>query len=150
MNDKPPNAESQVPLPDRDNWFTRIAIDVIESQLINEQATAADWRVLHAICKRQGFNDRKTYALYLAKVAESAFCSRVVACRAIKFWIEVRALIKTKKDRRNVFEIATSLPPDSELATTRPTRKQKTPDRDSRGRMTGTSWTKKPVKLRKR
>jgi hypothetical protein len=70
-----------------------------------DSATAADWRVLLAIANHQGYKNRRTFPLYVAKTAEEARCSRRQALKSISWWVKVGALIKTKRRRVNVYEI---------------------------------------------
>jgi len=94
-------------------WFLRVATDTLKSPYIMDNASATDWRVLLCIANHQGYQNRKTFPLYIARTAEEARCSRRTAIRSISWWCKVGALIKTKCRRMNVYEIPQhfSVPP---------------------------------------
>ena len=95
------------------NWFLRLPIDVVTNDYINENASATDWRVYMAIAKHQGYQNRRTYPIPIARTAEEARCSRRAAIRSISWWVNLGAVIKTKSRRMNVYEIPRhfSVPP---------------------------------------
>ncbi len=94
-------------------WFLRLPTEIVKSAYIMDNASATDWRVLLAIAKHQGYQNRRTFPLYIAKTAEEARCSRRAADRSISWWVSIGALLKTKRRRVNVYEIPRhfSVPP---------------------------------------
>ena len=86
-------------------WFLRLPTDIVKDAYIMTNASATDWRVLLAIAKHQGYQNRRTFPLYIARTAEEARCSRRAAFRSIGWWVSVGALLKTKRRRMNVYEI---------------------------------------------
>lgn len=94
-------------------WFLRLPTDIVKDAYIMTNASATDWRVLLAIAKHQGYQNRRTFPIYIARTAEEARCSRRAAFRSIGWWVSVGALLKTKRRRMNVYEIPRnfSVPP---------------------------------------
>jgi hypothetical protein len=86
-------------------WFLRVPVDIIRDPYIMKNASATDWRVYLAIAKHQGYQNRKTFPLSIAKTAEEAHCSRRAAFRSITWWTQIGALCKSKRRRMNVYEI---------------------------------------------
>jgi hypothetical protein len=124
-------------------WFLRLPTDVIKNAYIMDNASAMDWRVLLAIAKHQGYQNRRTFPLYIAKTAEEARCSRRAAIRSISWWVSIGALLKTKRRRVNVYEIPRhfSVPPGISV-----TPRHNTPralKRDAQGRIMPLAGTPK-------
>jgi hypothetical protein len=94
-------------------WFLRLPTDIVSNPFIMDNSSAADWRVLLAIAKHQGYKNRRTFPIYVAKTAEEARCCRRQALMSIDWWTKVGVLLKTKKRRVNAYEIAQhfQLPP---------------------------------------
>jgi hypothetical protein len=86
-------------------WFLRLPTDITTNPYIQDNASATDWNVLHAIVQHQGYHNRKTFPIPIDRTAEEARCSRRAAIRSISWWVSLGALIKTKKRRMNVYEI---------------------------------------------
>lgn len=128
---------------EKGQWFLRLPTDVVKNPYVMDNASATDWRVLLAIAKHQGYQNRKTFPTYIVKTAEEARCSRRQAQRSITWWVKVGALLKTKRRRINVYEIPRhfSVPPgigDSPRHNTPRILK-----RDNQGRIVPTHGTRK-------
>ena len=82
---------------EKGQWFLRLPTDVVNNTYVMDNASATDWRVLLAIAKHQGYQNRRTFPIYVAKTAEEARCSRRAALRSISWWVSVGALLKTKR-----------------------------------------------------
>ena len=94
-------------------WFLRLPNDIVMNTYVMENASATDSRVLLAIARHQGYQNRRTYPIPIARTAEEARCSRRAAIRSISWWVNLGALIRTKRRRMNVYEIPRhfSVPP---------------------------------------
>ena len=124
-------------------WFLRLPTDIVKDAYIMTNASATDWRVLLAIAKHQGYQNRRTFPLYIARTAKEARCSRRAAFRSIGWWVSVGALLKTKRRRMNVYEIPRnfSVPPGIGASP-----RHNTPrilKRDGKGRIVPTHGTRK-------
>ena len=86
-------------------WFLRLPTDIVKDAYIMTNASATDWRVLLAIVRHQGYQNRRTFPLYISKTAEEARCTTRTVFRSIKWWVKIGALIKSKRRRMNVYEI---------------------------------------------
>lgn len=93
-------------------WFLRFPTNIVKSLYIMDNASAADWRVLLAICQHQGWKKgaryRKTFPLAIDQTAEEARCDRRTVFRSVNWWCKMDALRKTKDRRHNVYEIMMS------------------------------------------
>jgi hypothetical protein len=124
-------------------WFLRLPTDIVKDAYIMTNASATDWRVLLAIAKHQGYQNRRTFPLYIARTAEEARCSRRAAFRSIGWWVSVGALLKTKRRRMNVYEIPRnfSVPPGIGASPRHNTPRRL--KRDYQGRIVPTHGTRK-------
>ena len=130
--------------PDKEtHWFLRLPTDILKSDYIMSNATAADWRVLISIAKHQGYQTRRTFPLSIAKTTEEARCDRRTVFRSIGWWCKVGALLKTKRRRVNVYEIPRhfTAPPGIGDSLRHNTRRQ--PKRDGQGRFVPSRVTRK-------
>ena len=136
---------------DRDDqkraWFMRVATAIIKSPEIMDDASATDWRILLTICQHQGWKKgpryRKTFPLSVSRTAEEARCSRRAALRSIGWWCRMGALRKTKDHRRNVYEIAITLPPSPGIGASPRHNTPRNPKRGDMGRYVPSAVTRK-------
>jgi len=87
------------------HWFLRVPCGVLEPAIL-DHASAADWRVLLAIARHQGYQNWRTFPISVDRTAEEARCTRRSVFRALEFWVKTGVLIKTKRRRMNVYEVA--------------------------------------------
>jgi len=116
-------------------WFIRIPNDIPRDPFIMDNASATDWRVYLAIAKYQGYQNRRTFPIYIDKTAEEARCSRRAAIRSISWWCKVGALLKTKHRRINVYEIPQHFKVPSGMGASPRHNMPKSPYRDNLGRI---------------
>jgi len=87
---------------------------VVENAEIMKNASAVDWRILHALEQHAGYNTWKTFPLSLAHIAKDAFCSRRAAIRSTRWWRQM-GIIGIRRDKRfNIYEILRILQPSPE------------------------------------
>jgi len=86
---------------------------IVLSPEIMDNASALDWRVLHAIELHQGY---KTWRcrLSLGLIAQVARCSRKSAGNSSRWWAEMGVLKITRTGKSNIFEVVQDfqLPPE--------------------------------------
>jgi len=124
-------------------WFLRLPTDIVKDAYIMTNASATDWRVLLAIAKHQGYQNRRTFPLYIARTAEEARCSRRAAFRSIGWWVSVGALLKTKRRRMNVYEIPRNFTVPPGIGASPRHNTPRVLKRDNRGRIVPTHGTRK-------
>lgn len=124
------------------HWFLRVPCDVLDNY-IQDNASATDWRVLLAIARRQGYQNRRTFPIYIDTTAQDARCSRRAALRSISWWVEVGALIKTKRRRVNVYEIRQHFTVPSGMSASPRHNTPRALKRDAQGRIVPPAVTRK-------
>lgn len=114
-------------------WFVRVPCGVLEPAIL-DHASAADWRVLLSIARHQGYQNRRTFPIYIDRTAEEARCTRRSVFRALEFWVKTGVLIKTKRRRMNVYEIAQYFTTSPGMGDSQRHNTVRNPNRDEDGR----------------